>query len=279
MTLTTAEDISIVLSGGTNNLDPNLSVGGDPASAPIVDGVLNNLFDDVSPEEAEDGVEDYRCIYIFNDGPSVIYTLTIYIASDFDGGASIELGIEDRSETQRIAINSIPDGGSMTLSYEGISFVSTYNGDLGEWALSLQDSLNSLVNTDGIPLLQEATVTAEVSDGSTIFDVNFNGLDSNKNHSEIVVVENNISPESNINVTTPQRGAPIDTIAPEINSELTPPGGVSFFPASDAQPISLPQLFPDSGFPLWIKRTVIAGTTAVASDGFTLRFSSESLPL
>jgi hypothetical protein len=32
---------------------------------------MNNLFDDVMPEEAEDGLTDYRCFYIWNPSPKI----------------------------------------------------------------------------------------------------------------------------------------------------------------------------------------------------------------
>lgn len=276
MALTQAADISFVLSGGTNNLDPNQALGGDPSNTPIINNVLNNLYDDVAPDEAEDGHEDYRCFYIFNDGETTIYAVNLFIVDDFGSGANVEIGIESRNETQRITIGGIPSDGFMEISYEGQSILSGFTADLGQWALDIQGALNAL--TDGTnSLLDDVIVTAEVAGSSTIFDINFTGMDGKKNHSEILVLNNQLVPAVNINVSTPQRGAPINTIAPQINSELTPPTGVSFFTASESSPITIPKLVPNDGFPIWVKRTVDPESEAVAADGFVLRLESESL--
>src|SRR5574343_85549 len=126
---TKADQISVVLSGGTSNIDPNQSLGGDPSNTSIVSGNLNNLFDDVSAEEGRDGVEDYRCIYFFNDGDTTIYSLKLFISSD-STETLLGLGIESRNEIQRITIGSGVTGGSFTLSYKNVEFVSNYHTDL-----------------------------------------------------------------------------------------------------------------------------------------------------
>ena len=58
-------DIVYFMSGGSGNSNPNNSIGGDPSSSPI-SGLVNNLFDNISPEETTAGKTDYRCFYIFN---------------------------------------------------------------------------------------------------------------------------------------------------------------------------------------------------------------------
>ena len=98
MAITNANDISVVLSGGTTNINVNNSLGGNPSSSPITNNVLNNLFDDVAPKETEIGHEDYRCIYFFNDGSTPIFLINVWITSDFIGGATVELGIEQVNE-------------------------------------------------------------------------------------------------------------------------------------------------------------------------------------
>lgn len=58
-------DIQFYLTGGAANSDPNLSLGG-AISATLVGAGLNNLLDDVSPEEASAGDVEYRAINIKN---------------------------------------------------------------------------------------------------------------------------------------------------------------------------------------------------------------------
>jgi hypothetical protein len=52
---------------------------------------------------------------------------------------------------------------------------------------------------------------------------------------------------------------------------------VIFFAAVEDDPIILPKIMPAEGFPLWIKRTTVAGAEAVENDGFRLRMVIDSL--
>jgi hypothetical protein len=279
MAITNSNDISIVLSGGTTNINVNNSLGGNPSSSPVINAVLNNLFDDVAPKETSDGHEDYRCIYFFNDGDTPIFLGDLWITSDFLGGSTIELGVEQRDETQRITLDNSPvTGGSFDLSFDGIEFTSDYNSDIGIWATTLQSTLNALLK-DGESLLQDVVVNAQpVSVNRLIFDVNFNGNDGSKNQPKFLLVADNLVPAAvDIFISVPQEGAPVNTIAAEIGLETTPPGGVGFFAPTEQSPISIPRLNPEDGFPLWIKRTTPAGSSPSEQDGFSLRFAAETL--
>lgn len=276
---TTRDDISIVLSGSTGNIDPNASLGGNPSATPVTNASLNNLFDDVLSDESEEGNEEYRCIYVFNDGDTAIWNTKLWISDDFTDGAAMELGIQQRNEVQRITISGdIVTGGSMTLAYEGEQFVSSYNADLGTWGTALQTQLRSLVDGSGFTLLKDVTVTAQNAGSDVIiFDITFTGRDGKRNHDTLAVVTNALSPSVSITITTPSQGGPINTVAPTINVETTPPGGVTFFVPTELSPLSLPYLRPTEGFPVWVKRNVTEGTVAKENDGFVMSFSAESL--
>src|SRR5215212_4192131 len=60
------EDIKFYLSGGFDNSDPSLSLGGDISSFQLVSGTPNGLFDRVDTSEAELGDIEYRCVYLVN---------------------------------------------------------------------------------------------------------------------------------------------------------------------------------------------------------------------
>lgn len=267
-----ATDISVVLSGGVTNINPNLSLGGSPSSSPITDGVLNNLFDDISPEEAIDGHEDYRCLYFFNDGLSSVYNIQLWIYDDFVDGATMEIGIQASDEIQRITIANGPIiGGFMQIDYDGYQFDSPYES-LQDWAGSLQDSFNALVP------LNEITVNAQnVGSDTIIFDVTFGNKDGFRNHPEIQITDSLTPSSATISVATILAGSPINTIAPEIGVETTPPGGVGFFTPSETSPITIARLDPEDGFPVWVKRVVTEDTDPKERDGFKLRFSAQTL--
>ncbi len=278
--ITNADDISVVLSGGTINLNPNLSLGGDPSSSPIIDNSLNNLFSDVSSDQTDSGIEDYRCIYLFNDGDTAVYDVGLWISDDFVDGATMQIGIESRNENQRITISGgVVTGGNFILSYQLQTITSNYNSDLSIWATLLQNSINNLTDDDSNQIFHNAVVAAQNVGTTIVFDIIFSGLDAKRNLDKFLLTENNLLPNPTIGIflTTPQEGAPINTIASQINAATTPPGGVGFFAATETSPILLPVIYPNEGFPLWIKRTIPAGTVAKENDGLTIIFKSESL--
>lgn len=277
MATTTSTDISVVLSGGGDNLNPDQSLGGDPSVTPITSDTLNNLFNDVTSEENIVGIEDYRCIYFFNDGDTTIYEIKAFILSDFEGGATMQTGISNYDETQRILIAGLPTGGSLTLSYDSNNFVLNYDSDLSVMALSLQNSLNSLVDVNDEPVLQDCVVTAQPIQTNIFFDILYTGRDGSRSHPTIQVISNDLTPSVTVTTSKLRSGSPINSIAPQIDSSTTPPGNVGFFASDSDSPISLPKLRTGDGFPLWIVRVIPANTAAKSNDGFTIRFQAESL--
>lgn len=281
---TSANDISIVLSGGTSNILPNFSLGGDPSSSPIPSGVLNNIFDDVSSSQALNGSEEYRCIYIFNDGDTTIWSIKISINNSATGGSTMQLGLSENNESQRISIVGTMTGGQLVIAYKDRTITLPYNSDLGTMAINLQTELQNLTisNVSEEKFFKQLTVTAQVAANNTvIFDIRWSGKDSKRNFDklELATNGNQLTPLGNVSVnfSVNREGSPINTIAGNISVENNPPGGVNFYEASSTVPITLPFLSPNEGFPLWIKRIVPAGSTSLENDGFTLRFSAESL--
>lgn len=273
-----ATDISLVLSGGSSNNDPDLALGGNPSATRITSGQINNLFGDITPEQSEEGREDYRCVYFFNDGADPVYSLELWVISQVADGSSVELGTLNLDEIQRITISGgTVTGGSFTISYGGDTYVSNFNSDLGTWATSLQAGLRGLEDGDGLKLLEDITITAQNTGSTIIMDITFPDLNGKRNHDLLVIDANNLSPSVDISVTTVQHGSPINTIAPEIDVATTTPSGVEFFLPTQQSPITIPYLASGEGFPLWVRRTTPVGATAVADDGFRMRFRAKSL--
>lgn len=277
--MTIASDISIVLSGGSENLDPKLSLGGDPSNTRVVNNQLNNLFDDTVTEDFANGFEDYRCIYIFNDGTEPIYNVQLWITEEQEGGGNVELGIKDISEIQRITISPIPTTGSMTLSYEDISFISNANTNISVWAQSLENSLNSL--QDEYRLLREVSVTVEETEDAIIFDIDFSGglgglgHDDKKDHPLINHISNTFD-NSEISVIVLRDGSPLNSIAELLETPFTMPSGVGFYKPTESSKIKFPRILPTEGFSLWVKRLIPASTTALQNDGFIFRIRANS---
>jgi hypothetical protein len=281
---TTASDLSVVLSGGISNINPNLSLGGDPSSTPVLNGLLNNLFDDVTSTDASVGVEDYRCIYIFNDGDTTIWNVKLFVTENVSNSSYMELGIYEYNETQRITIIGPMTGGQLVLLYKGRTFTVPYDPDLGVMSTTLQTELQNLTinNFSDQKFFKKVFVIAQaVANNTFIFDVKWLEKDAKRNFDKISLDfgGNQLTPSGNVDVsfTTTQEGSPVNSIANEISLETNPPGNIGFFVPSEISPIIIPFLDPNDGFPLWIKRTVPTGAAAQDNDGFTLRITAESL--
>lgn len=61
-----AANLKWYLSGGAANANPNASLGGARSNT-VVGAGLDNLFDDVTGDEAAAGDTEYRCVYFRNE--------------------------------------------------------------------------------------------------------------------------------------------------------------------------------------------------------------------
>ena len=107
MPVPTANDIAIVLSGGETNIDPNASIGGIPSTTPLQDNIIDNLFGDVAPTDATNGLTDYRCFYVFNDASAALYNIQLYVNGIATGGSAIQLGVDQSDEIQRLTVSGV----------------------------------------------------------------------------------------------------------------------------------------------------------------------------
>jgi hypothetical protein len=91
----TAADLKFYLSGGAANTDPDASLGGDISTTEITTDVLNNLFDKVTGDEANDGDTEYRGFYVKNaHGSLTLESAVVWILTNTPGGDSVEIGKE-----------------------------------------------------------------------------------------------------------------------------------------------------------------------------------------
>lgn len=260
----TASDFSFVLSGGTSNTSTSLSLGGMPSNTPVSAGSVNNLFGNVTSTESSVGRTDYRCFYVFNDHEEdTLFDFSISIEKLTSGGATVQVGVALKTDIQRVTINGNVTGGSMTLAYQDDPFTVDYSPT--DFAANFQAAINSVLS-----LVGEVEVLESSGSDQIILTVRFKGGDDNRNH-EVLTVESNDLTGTDVSIESPVKisdGQPINSIAPSIASEGVPPNGVTFF--DDGESIQLTNLFPGDGFPVWLKRTIAAGTDPIADD--TVRF-------
>jgi hypothetical protein len=274
----TASQISLVLSGGSGNNDPTQSLGGMPSSVPIVSNQMDNLFEDVPPADTETGLTDYRCMYIFNDGTDTVFNCQVWLGSVVSGGSNIFLGIAQQDEVQRISIAGTVTAGTVTFGFGTNTFTSDFDVNVNIWASNIALLMNGLLNSSGQPILSGVTVSGQISGGATFFDITFGGFDGGRDQDLLTLIANNLSPTPVITIQLLVQGGPVNTIAPTIDVDTTPPTGVTFTQPTSSTPLTILQLNSGDGFPLWAQRVTPAGAASLAQDGFNMLVQIESLP-
>jgi hypothetical protein len=124
-----ASEIFYHLTGGAANDDPDLSLGGDGSSEVLSETALNNLFDNINPDEiaAIDRVE-YRAIDIKNDGDALAKYVQFYLTDTTNDESALAVWL-DATGTQSIVNETTePTGAS------------------GNWSLPLVGSKMDLSN-------------------------------------------------------------------------------------------------------------------------------------
>lgn len=109
------------LSGGTNNSNPNASLGG-VRSTTTVGGGINNLFDDVTGTESTAGMVDYRCIYFRNQDSDAdgLMNPVVWISSNTPSSSSeiyIGIGSGGKNATAVTIANELTAPAGVSFSY------------------------------------------------------------------------------------------------------------------------------------------------------------------
>lgn len=229
---------------------------------------LDNLFDDVDGKASRRGLTDYRCIYVRNKhATETLRNVRIFIESQRDGGAQIELGVKLRNEIQKVIITGGKpnEEDSMTLFIHDYlpSFTVEYDPNITKWVGNFQTEIRA------VDRLTDTRVTVASNIAGTVFTVSFVGQVENHQLPLISVISNDLD-NAFINVLADVIGSPVGTIAPTISSETEPPPGIDFMLALRGNPLKLGDFKPKQGVPLWVKRTIPAGSLAKIKDNFVL---------
>lgn len=148
-----ATELKYYLTGaGADNgaqADPNASLGGFRSNEEITTSTDNNLFDDVTGDEASAGSTEYRCICIKNtDGALDLTSAAIYLSeSDVGGSNVISFAVEVpttsdttgscqtiANETTAPTVNSgnVSDWSTATSKATGVTLdINAHDADLG----------------------------------------------------------------------------------------------------------------------------------------------------
>ncbi len=266
-------DISLVLSGGSLNADPNESLGGDPSSTPVPDDI-NNLFDDISNDEVEAGKIDYRCFYIFNDhGTDTFKSVFLWIDSEVESGAFATLGVNLQNDLQLLAVTGTVTGGTLTVELDGNPATFSYDTDLQQWGSNFEDALN------GLPGISGVQVSVSLFSGTATFQAVFQGSVENRYFPVMSVTSNDLTGTGAITASFTKLvdGSPINSIAPQIDLATSPPSGVTFTETSVDGKMGIGNLRASEGFPVWVRRDTPPGSTPLANDGFTFKMEGDPI--
>lgn len=77
-----AASLQFRLTGGAGNSDPDAALGGVMSANQLSDTAMNNLFDNVSPDEASSGDTEYRAIDVYNSGDAAATNVELYMATE-----------------------------------------------------------------------------------------------------------------------------------------------------------------------------------------------------
>lgn len=269
-----ASDINIVFSGGAANIDPAVSLGGDPSNNPIPNA-KNNLFDDVAEDEALNGRTDYRAFYVVNNNSTdSLFDVEIFVQSEVEDGANMFIGVSRANDIQTISVQGSPTGGNIGIEFEAENGTANYNANVDTFAANIQATLRSFT------ALSEVVVTGTTSPPDTmIFTVSFEGADGERFHEQIIVTNNLtfVGSPPIVSSLKIQDGAPVNQIAPTIANQESAPIDVEFNATSEASPLSLGILKASDVVPVWVRRVTPIGASAVADDGFVFRVSGNPI--
>jgi len=275
-------DIKFFLSGGQTNIDPLNSLGGDYSDTQVGTDI-NNLFEDVTSILSREGYVDYRCIYLFNKGTTQydwIFDSSIWTDLQSNIPIQIDLGLVLNDDVQQITISGTVTEGYLILEYNDVAgniYTTSriyYQGSMAAFAQQIQNKLNYLQ-----PIIGGVKCQASSGSGFTNIIITFGGDDGNKIHN-LLKVQNNLAGNNiSLQVFKISDGSPINTMAEQTENTTAVPSAMNFQSTSNLNKKKIGTLQLDEGFPIWIRRTIPAGTTPAVNAGATIKFNGKIFPI
>lgn len=171
---------------GLNNDD----LGGSPSRFEIADSPVNNLFSNVSPEDATAGLTDYRCFYIVNKYQDTTYDITLDTTAAVC--ATVNTGSVVQNDVQKIIFHGhLPsDNGYFIIQLDwGPELTIYWSGSYANMAADMQAKIRLVQFHDSVTVI--ATDVLLDGTGAT-FEVTFAGQVQNRRMGLIQLVQNNL---------------------------------------------------------------------------------------
>ena len=256
--------LKLFYSGGLNNKNPSLSLGGEISNYNVKTG-KNNIFENIKGETYSEGLTDFRCVYVKNTSQNKVFYL-YFSLDDFFLGSIMDLGFNFVNEIQTITILNGPftNGQNIIFSYKNQNITVTYNTNFSVWLANFN------IEIIKIPELENVVVTGSSNGSNSIFEITFQGSAGYKNHPLLVLEGYTLSPTPNVTILKSVQGGPINTVADKILTSKREPTNITFYDAPITSPVYLPALFPDDFMPIWLRRIIYPNTIAIENDGCNL---------
>lgn len=238
----TASDIEMYKSNGTN------STGGTITATAITDATLNNLFDDVTADEASAGATEYRKIFVKNNHGSLTWTSVVFWRSSNTTSTDDEISLGIGS--------SADDDGSSALTAFGANAVVALVSDG-------TDTRNvTLVGEDASGARQTETVAL-----TSAVEV----LSSGTYSKLYLAYVSSTSATRTVTIKQGSGGTTRGTIAPNKYSAI-----LYLDPTTAADGFELGSIAAAASQGLWLKRVVGASAVAVSSNSGTIQVRGET---
>jgi hypothetical protein len=165
-----SSDINYRYSGGSSNSNAAASLGGVKSSVSITSATLNNLFDNVTGDEASSGDTEYRCLYIHNAHATITWeSVVVWIDTNTpstDTTIEIALGSSAVSGTEQTIANESAAPTGVTFSAPASKGAGLSIGNLvagaskALWIKRIVSASASAYNTDSVILRAEGDTSA-----------------------------------------------------------------------------------------------------------------------
>ena len=154
-------------SGGFDNQDPLLSIGGEISNS-IININEENIFNNISQDLYKKGLIDYRCLYLRNISNKRIHKLSLFL-DDFFKGATFNLGFNLKNEIQTITISggNFINNQYIIFSYDEHKFKVKYNRNINIFKSNFQTSIRKIYT------LKDVIVEGVHAGGNNVLNIKF----------------------------------------------------------------------------------------------------------
>jgi len=249
-------------SGGFDNQDPLLSIGGEISNS-IININEENIFNNISQDLYKKGLIDYRCLYLRNISNKRIHKLSLFL-DDFFKGATFNLGFNLKNEIQTITISggNFINNQYIIFSYDEHKFKVKYNRNINIFKSNFQTSIRKIYT------LKDVIVEGVHAGGNNVLNIKFVGYAGYKQHQLIKVHSFNLTPSPMIYIVKKQVGSPINFIENKINNVYLEPSNVNFLNLNDKIEFGLLEI--GDFLPIWLRREVFSGIIPIEDDGCSI---------